>query len=40
MSERAPAVYITIMLSFYILVGFHKVPKLLLALLCQELTEE
>lgn len=37
MSER---VYITIMLSFYILIGFHKVPKLLLVLLCQKLTEE
>lgn len=28
------------MLSFYVLIGLHKVPELLLALLCQELTEE
>lgn len=32
--------YFTIMLSFYVLIGLHKVPELLLALLCQELTEE
>lgn len=30
----------TIMLSFYVLIGFHKVPELLLALFCQELTKE
>lgn len=40
MSRMAPAGHITIMLSIYILIGFHKLPKLLLALLCQELTEE
>lgn len=34
------AIYITIMLSFYVLIGLHKVPELLLALLCQELTEK
>lgn len=34
------AVNFTIMLSFYVLVGLHKVPELLLALLCQELTGE
>lgn len=33
-------VYFTIMLSFYVLIGLHKVPELLLALLCQKLTEE
>lgn len=31
---------LTIMLSFYVLIGLYKVPELLLALLCQELTEE
>lgn len=40
MSHMAPTVHITIMLSIYILICFHKVPKHLLALLCQELTEE
>ena len=32
--------YFTIMLSFYVLIGLHEVPELLLALLRQELTEE
>lgn len=28
------------MLSFYVLIGLYKVPELLLALLCHELTGE
>lgn len=32
------AVNFTIMLSFNVLIGLHKVPELLLALLCEELT--
>lgn len=32
------AVNFTIMLSFNVLIGLHKVPELLLALLCQKLT--
>lgn len=38
--EWLKQLYFTIMLSFYVLIGLHKIPKLLLALLCQELTEE
>lgn len=34
------AIYITIMLSFYVLIGLHEVPELLLAFLGQELTKE
>lgn len=29
----------TVMLSFDVLIGLHKVPELFLALFCQELTE-
>lgn len=32
------ALHITIMLSFNVLIGLHKVPELFLALFCQELT--
>lgn len=32
--------YFTIVLSFDVLIALNKVPELLLALLCQELTEE
>lgn len=39
-SRVTQSVYITIMLSFYVLIGFHKVPKHLLTLLRQELAEE
>lgn len=38
--ESVKQFYITIMLSLYVLSGLHKVPELLLALLCQELTGE
>lgn len=33
------ALHITVMLSFDVLIGLHKVPELFLALFCQEFTE-
>lgn len=38
--ERVKQCYLTIMLSFYVLIGLNKVPELILALLRHELTEE